>query len=190
MQTRTVKLRSEVKGNTLYGYASVFDTETYIRGDGYEIMGNTAFDNVLADEATDVRALFNHDMSMLLGRQSSGTLRWSIDSTGLPFEVDLPDTQVGRDVRVYLERGDLDGCSFGWLEGDSAIQTRQAGGNVKVHTRIDRLVDVSVVTLPAYPGTTAKLRGEQLRTFDTDGRSRLIRTKLRLTENTTKGKQW
>lgn len=172
---KTVKLRSEVKGNTLHGYASVFDTETYIAGEGYEIMGRTAFDAVAKDESTDVRALYNHDHSALLGRQSSGTLRWSVDSEGLPFEVDLPDTQLGRDIRVLLERGDLDGCSFAWIEGDSDIQSRSAGGRVKVHTRVDRLIDVSVVTLPAYPGTSAKLRSEQA------GNSlRLVRAKLTL----------
>lgn len=176
MLQKTVKLRAETKGNTLYGYASVFDTETFIQGEGYEIMGRSAFDDVQKRDDTDVRALFNHDMSALLGRQSSGTLRWSTDSEGLPFEVDLPDTQLGRDIRVLLERGDLDGCSFAWIEGDSDVQARSAGGRVKVHTRVDRLIDVSVVTLPAYPGTSAKLRNEQ-----TGHPSlRLIRAKLTL----------
>jgi HK97 family phage prohead protease len=147
---KTVKLRTETKGNTLYGHAAVYDTETFIPGEGYEIIGRSAFDNVAKDENTDVRALFNHDPSMLLGRQSSGTLKWSTDSEGLPFEVDLPDTQLG----------DLDGCSFAWVEGDYDTQARAAGGKVNVHTRIDRLVDVSVVTFPAYPGTSAKLRAE------------------------------
>lgn len=184
MLQKTVNLRSEVKGNTLYGYASVFDTETFIPGEGYEIIGRSAFDDVSKREDTDVRALYNHDRSMLLGRQSSGTLRWSVDSTGLPFEVDLPDTQLGRDIRVLLERGDLDGCSFAWVEGEYDIKTRTAGGNVKVHTRVDRLVDVSVVTIPAYPGTSAKLRGEGSATFVRDGRSRLIKANL----NSLKGK--
>lgn len=177
---KTVKLRAETKGNTLYGHAAVFDTETYIPGEGYESLASTAFDDVYKDESTDVRALFNHDHSALLGRQSSGTLRWSVDTEGLPFEVDLPDTQLGRDVRVLLERGDLDGCSFAWIAGDYDIKARSQGGKVNVHTRIDRLIDVSVVTFPAYPGTSAKLRSEQNMTFARDGRSRLIKAKLNL----------
>jgi HK97 family phage prohead protease len=178
---RTVKLRSEVKGNTLYGHAAVFDQETFIPGEGWEVMTRSAFDEVLDREDTDVRALFNHDMSMLLGRQSSGTLRLSVDSEGLPFEVDLPDTQLGRDVRVLLERGDLDGASFAWMPGESELRTRQAGGQVRAHTRVSRLVDVSVVTLPAYAGAGAALRSEQLGyTFENDPRSRLIRARARI----------
>lgn len=176
---KTVKLRAETKGNTLFGYASVYDTETFIPGEGYEIMARSAFDEVSKQE-TDVIATLNHNPSLLLGTERGKTLKWSTDSEGLPFEVELPDTTVGRDVRVLLERGDLNGCSFAWIEGDFEYQARSAGGRTKVHTRVDRLVDVSVVTLPAYPGTSAKLRAEQNVTFDRDPRSRLIKAKFNL----------
>ena len=56
-----------------------------------------------------MRALFNHERGALLGRTCSGTLRLSEDGTGLRYEIDLPDTTVGRDVAALLERGDLTG---------------------------------------------------------------------------------
>jgi HK97 family phage prohead protease len=174
---KTVKLRAELQddGNKLVGLASVFDTETYIRGEGYEVIGKTAFDDVLSRDDLDTYAAFNHDPSLLLGTVAAGSLRLEVVPEGLQFEVDLPDTTAGRDVKFYLQRGDLKGCSFAWMEGDSDIQARSGGGRVKVHTRVDRLVDVSVVTLPAYPGTSAKLRSEQA------GNSlRLVRAKLTL----------
>jgi HK97 family phage prohead protease len=175
MHRMQVNLRAEIKGNTLYGHASVFNQETYIPGEGYEEITRSAFDDVIASEETDVRALFNHDPTMLLGRQSAGTLRLGIDSEGLPFEVDLPDTTVGRDVRVLLERGDLNGASFGWIPDKFNTTTRKGGGLLRSHTSIKRLVDVSVVTFPAYQGATVALRNEN----PVSNRSRLIRARAR-----------
>lgn len=171
-----VQLRAEMKGNTLFGHASVFDQETYIPGEGWEVIARSAFNEVLKDQSTDVRALFNHDPTMLLGRQSAGTLRLSVDSEGLPFEVDLPDTTVGRDIRILLDRGDLTGASFGWIPGEYDTLTRSEGGLIRSHTSIKRLVDVSVVTFPAYSGASVALRSER---FESDNRSRLIRARSR-----------
>lgn len=176
-RTQILRLRAELKGNTLSGHASVYEQETYINGEGYEVIGRGAFDDVLKDESTDVRALFNHDASMLLGRQGAGTLRLSSDSEGLAFDVDLPDTQLGRDVRVLLERGDLDGASFGWIADEYETNKRSEGDLVRRHTRIKRLVDVSVVTFPAYQGATATVRSE---TFIETRGSQLIRARARL----------
>lgn len=171
-----VQLRAELKGNTLSGHASVFDQETYIPREGYEVIARSAFNEVLKDPDTDVRALYNHDASMLLGRQSSGTLRLGTDSEGLTFDVDLPDTTAGRDVRELLERGDLTGASFGWIPGKFDTLTRKEGGILRSHTSIKRLVDVSVVTFPAYQGASVALRSER---FETDLRSQLIRARSR-----------
>ncbi|SER81835.1 hypothetical protein SAMN04488583_6379 [Mycobacterium sp. 88mf] len=152
-----VELRSEVKGNKLIGHAAVFDQYAEVPGH-LEALHRSAFDAVRKDTHTDVRALFNHDPSKLLGRQSSGTLRWSVDSEGLPFELDLPDTTVGRDVRELAQRGDLNGASFGFLPGADAWSRTQDGRQLRTHTSVSRLVDVSIVTFPAYTGTSIMLR--------------------------------
>jgi len=168
------KLRAEVKGNTLYGHAAVFNQRAYIPQERtHEELSDTAFDDVLANPSTDARALMNHDPTLLLGRQSSKTLRLTTDTEGLEFEVDLPDTALGRDVRVLLERGDLDGASFGWLPG-KVDRVAIPGGTLQRHTSISRLLDVSVVTFPAYAGAGARLRHESI---GTGNRSRLIRAR-------------
>lgn len=167
------KLRAEIKGNTLHGHAAVFNQRAYIPGEGHEELADTAFDEVLESPDTDARALMNHDPTLLLGRQSAKTLRLGVDSEGLAFEVDLPDTTLGRDVRVLLERGDLDGASFGWLAGKVERQAIP-GGTLLRHTSIRRLLDVSVVTFPAYAGAGAQLRHESI---GTGNRSRLIRAR-------------
>jgi HK97 family phage prohead protease len=174
-----VELRAEVTGNKLVGHAAVFGQYAELPGH-LEALHRSAFDAVRSDAGTDVRALFNHDPSKLLGRQSSGTLRWSVDSEGLPFELDLPDTSVGRDVRELAARGDLSGASFGFVPGRdewSQIEGRQ----LRTHTSVARLVDLSVVTFPAYAGTSVMLRSLDKASAPTEsGRSQLVRARHRI----------
>lgn len=114
-----------------------------------------AFDGVMTQ---DVRALFNHNPNYLLGRTKSGTLKLSLDSRGLHYEIDLPDTQTVRDlVMTPLMRGDMTGSSFTMLVAED--EWRQEG-DVIVRTirRISELRDVGPVAFPAYPDATAGQR--------------------------------
>lgn len=151
-----VEHRSEVQGRKLVGYASVYDQVTRI-GRSYEVIAPTAFRSVLAKDP-DVRVLFNHEEGQLLGRTSSGTARLWSDSVGLGYEVELPDTTLGRDVRVLAERGDLTGSSFGFLPGADELALADDGLQVRTHTDIRELRDVSPVTFPAYEGASVELR--------------------------------
>lgn len=152
-----VEVRSEVTGNKLVGHAVVFDQYAELPGH-LEALHRSAFDAVRADKSTDVRALYEHDPARLLGRQSSGTLRWSVDSEGLPFELDLPNTSVGNDVRELALRGDLTGASLGWVPGRDEWSRTSDGRQLRTHTSVARFVDLSVVSFPAYKGTTVMLR--------------------------------
>lgn len=144
--------RAAVEGNTLVGLAAVYDVPTTRQRDfaGTETIARGAFDGVLTD---DVVAVVNHDMTQLLGRTSSGTLRLSSRNDGLWMELDLPDTQIGRDVRTLVSRGDLAGMSFTAALGE----VEKVKGGV-VHRSFSRLVDVSVVTSPAYRETSVAVR--------------------------------
>src|SRR5688572_16918348 len=75
----------------------------------------------------DARALFNHDPNMLLGRAGAGTLRLSTDARGLRYEIDIPDTTVGRDVATSIARGDLAGSSFAFSINGKAGQRFEKG---------------------------------------------------------------
>ena len=74
----------------------------------HESIASTAFRDSLASGA-DILALVDHDAGRLLARTSSGTLRLGTDSRGLHFELDLPETTLGRDVLALAERRDLGG---------------------------------------------------------------------------------
>jgi len=168
--------RSEIAGNVLRGHAAVFGTLARI-GQSYEAIARGAFAPVLGN---DVRALVNHDPSQLLGRVSAGTLRLQEDSQGLAFEVDLPDTSTGRDLRVLVERGDITGASFAFQPGQMERSRAADGRTIVTHTAFSALRDVSPVTYPAYESTDVALRAV---TFDLTQREQLIRIRAAHLEN-------
>lgn len=158
-------LRAEVEtaGNKLAGHAAVFDRTADIDGWFFERLDSACFNSALQDPETDCRALWNHNPDHLLGRQSSGTLRVGTDSTGLEFEIDLPNTTVGNDLRELASRGDVTEMSFGFIQGDYEVyEDEETGREVIVQTRVDALLDVSPVTWPAYGGTDVALRSLNL----------------------------
>lgn len=149
----TLLSRAEsLEEGVLSGYAAVYDQPTTRQRDyaGTETIARSAFDGVLNG---DVAALVNHDPHQLLGRTASGTLRLHSDQHGLRFELDLPDTALGRDTRTLVQRGDIRGMSF-----TAAVGTVQRFKGGVVHTAFSRLVDVSPVTFPAYEGTSVMAR--------------------------------
>ena len=138
------------------GYAALFNTLSEDLGGFYERIKVGAFSRTLTER--DVRGLWNHDPLYVLGRGSAGTLRLGEDDTGLQFEVDVPDTQWARDLLVSIRRGDVREMSFQF----SAVMDEWAQvGDQIVRTLIDvDLYDISVVTFPAYPQTSASVRSK------------------------------
>jgi len=105
----------------------------------------------------DVLALVDHDPGRLLGRTKNSTLRLAEDQRGLSFSIDIPDTQIGRDVLAMAERGDLGGASFGFRvpKGGDVWEGRN-----RTLIRVE-LIDVSaVIAFPAYPQTTVTARSQ------------------------------
>lgn len=147
------------EGRKLTGYAAVFGQEARI-ADFSETISVGAFGASLRS-GTDILALADHDPKRVLARTKSGTLRLSEDSTGLRFELDVPDTTVGRDILALAQRGDLGGMSFGFTvpEGGEHWQ------GDKRELRAVTLHEVSVVqSFPAYEGTSVSARARQNRT--------------------------
>jgi len=140
------------KGKTLVGHAATFN-QVYDLGQFEEQIDPGAFDKAL--ERDDVRALWNHDPNIVLGRIKAGTLRLSKDETGLVSEIDLPESATA--VREAIERGDVDQMSFGFSVEDERWEKRD--GKTDLRTILQaRLYDVSPVTYPANPNTDIALR--------------------------------
>jgi HK97 family phage prohead protease len=173
-----VECRSEITGDTLAGHAAVFDTLAQLPRH-YEQMARSAFDEAL-ERGDDAAALVNHDPSLILGRRSAGTLRLDVDRRGLAFEVDLPDTSYARDLRASITRGDIAGMSFGFVAGSHTWGRAPDGRQLRTHTSVKRLLDISPVTYPAYEGTDLALRALVIQ--PEPNRHRLIRARARLLE--------
>lgn len=147
--------RAEVTGSVLSGHAAVFGQTATVPGH-YEQIGPTAFRSALGRD--DVVALRDHNPSLVLGRSSSGTLRLDVDPHGLAFEIDLPEVSYAQDLKELIARGDVNGMSFGFIPGADEWSTAPDGRKLRTHTDVKRLLDVSVVTYPAYQGTDVTLR--------------------------------
>lgn len=136
----------------LEGHAAVFNKFSEDLGGFREKIAPGAFKESL--RKSDVRALVNHDGNLVLGRNTAGTLTLKEDSEGLFFSVDLPDTQVARDIKVSIDRGDIDQCSFGFIVEADTWEEKDNGDVERTINKVRQLLDVSVVTFPAYPDTS------------------------------------
>ena len=144
-------------GNRLVGHAAVFDSMSQDLGGWHEIVRPGTFRRSLS-EGDDVVALVHHRPEMPLGRRSSGTLRLSEDQHGLAFEIDLPDTQTGHDIKVSVDRGDISGASFAFTVPDGGDRwTQRNNGVLRELLDID-LHDITVTPLPAYSDTSVARR--------------------------------
>ena len=142
---------------TVRGYAATFNSPSGDLGGFIEQIDSSAFDET---DMSDVRALFNHDQNYVLGRTVSGTLRLMKDEKGLAYEVDLPDTQLGRDMYESIKRGDISQSSFAFTIEDDEF--RMEDGNVyRTIKKIKRLYDVAPVTFPAYEATSVMARAKE-----------------------------
>ena len=151
-----IEVRRTGKSNIVSGYAAVFDRLSDDLGGFREIIDADAFSEL---EQADVRALFNHDPNQVLGRTTAGTLRLDIDGHGLRYELDLPDTTIGRDLAESIRRGDINQSSFAFQVADDEW-SMQDGYQLRTIKRIGALIDVSPVTYPAYPDATVSARNK------------------------------
>ena len=155
METRSLLTNFRGDGNKLHGTIP-YNSPTQILEEGRmftEIIRPTAFRRALASGGR-ILATLNHDPSKLLGTTHSGTLALRDEPDGLRFEVDLPDTPTGNEVRTLVQRGDLNGASF-------TFTVRKGGDKWTDNTR--ELVDVFLyelgpVALPAYSTSALGLR--------------------------------
>jgi len=157
-EIRTATLSAADK--KLVGYAVKWNSRSQVLWDEFvEQFAHNAFKDSLASGA-DVRALYEHDYTALLGRNTSGTLILSEDATGLRFELTPPDTQLGRDVLTLVERGDISGMSFGFraLKDQWDITTKPYVRTVLAA----ELREITVTSIPAYRETDVQIAKRSL----------------------------
>ncbi len=147
-------------GRKLVGYAAPFNVETQIGG-FTEIIRPGAFAQSLREQA-DILALADHSRNALLARTKSGTLRLAEDNRGLAFDLDLPETTVGRDVLALAERGDLGGMSFEFRARPNGGDRWSKNGRYRELISVE-LSEISVISaFPAYNSTEVQARSQPI----------------------------
>lgn len=157
VRTSSTNLRANGAGSPrITGYAALFGSLSGNLGGFYEQIKRGAFSKSLRND--DVLAFHHHDNSAVLGRMSSGALSLEEDSTGLRFDLALPDTSLGRDIAALVRRRDIAGASFAFqVRGPDGETWDEQGGRI-IRTLLDvRLYEVSTTSVPAYPSTSVTM---------------------------------
>lgn len=146
------EIRADGDKLTFSGYAAVFNSDSEPLP-FTERIAPGAFKRTL-QARNDVKLLWNHDSGEVLASTRSGTMRLYEDSKGLRVEADLAPTTRGKDLSILMQRGDVNKMSFGFnVQSDSW----SPDGNIRTLESV-RLIEVSVVTFPAYTSSVAQVR--------------------------------
>lgn len=151
-------VREDGESRVIEGYFAVFNSNYEIAPGMSESIAPGAFSKSLAN---DVRALINHDTTLVLGRTKSGTLELKETERGLWGHIDINPNDVDA-VNLYerVKRGDVDQCSFGF---DIRSQDTDIRDDGSVHWTLKdvELYEVSCCTFPAYEETSISARAAE-----------------------------
>lgn len=169
MQTTFNIVRSESNSpdteKCIEGYFALYENETELWQGCFEIINKGAFKDTIAKN--DIRALINHDTTLVLGRNKSGTLIIKEDDKGLYGRIKINEKDSDA-INLYsrVERGDVDQCSIGFNIIDEEYE-ELADGSVRFRIKEVDLYEVSCCTFPAYEDTSIQARKrdvEQIKT--------------------------
>lgn len=159
------------------GYFAVFNSNYEIAPGMSESIAPGAFTDAVSG---DIRALVNHDTTLVLGRTKAGTFEVKEDSHGLWGSIRInPNDSSAVDLYERVKRGDVDGCSIGF---DIAEEETEFLENGDVHWTIKKiypLYECSCCSFPAYQETVIQAREKD---FEEAKRrqAELYRSELRL----------
>lgn len=155
-----VEVRAESNAQdsmVIEGYALKFNTQSNPLSSGdvrfIETISPEALKNA---DMSDVRALIDHNPSLVLARTSADTLKLEVDDVGLKFKAVLADTTYARDLYKNIQAGNISQCSFAFElddKGDSVRYNKESRMYERTLNAFKRIMDVSAVTYPAYNDT-------------------------------------
>lgn len=149
------KTREDGEDLKIEGYFAVFDSVYEMAPGLSESIAPGAFSKTLSK---DIRALTNHDTTLVLGRTKAHTLELREDSHGLwgSIRINRNDSDA---MNLYerVKRGDVDQCSFGFDIRSEDTDIREDGSIHWTLREVD-LFEVSCCTFPAYEETSISAR--------------------------------
>lgn len=159
---KEVQTRDDSDSGDLYieGYFAVFGDIYKVWEGATESIAPGAFDESVHG---DVRALYNHNDDLILGRTSAGTMELREDSHGLWGRIKLNRNDTDA-MNAYerIKRGDITGCSFGFNVESEETEYREDGTVHWTITKVNPLFEVSPCVFPAYQATNVSARGKQI----------------------------
>ena len=147
--------REDGENLSIEGYFAVFNSNYDIGYGMSESIAPGAFDGTLSD---DVRALINHDTTLVLGRTAAHTLELRQDERGLWGRIAInPNDSDAMNLYNRVKRGDVNQCSFGF---DILEEETEFRADDEIHWTIKavKLYEVSCCTFPAYEETSIAAR--------------------------------
>ena len=149
----------EAEGDlSIEGYFSVFNSIYELWPGATESVAPGAFSETLGN---DIRALVNHNDTLVLGRNKAGTLELREDSHGLWGKNKVnPNDSDAMNLYERVKRGDVNQCSFGF---DITDEETSISDNGDIHWTIKKveLYEVSCCTFPAYESTNISARSAE-----------------------------
>ncbi len=145
------------------GYATTFNSiYTLYSYSNYEVQEQIAPDAFGQCDMSDVIMQYDHE-GRVFARTSNGTLELKIDDHGLLIRADLSGTELGRQLYGEIRGGYITKMSFGFVVGEDKREETEDHDTGKITvlrtiTRIDKLYDVSAVSLPANDATEISAR--------------------------------
>lgn len=161
LQMHDMQTRSDDNDDLfLEGYFAVYGDIYSVWDGATESIAPGAFSESISG---DVRALYNHNDNLILGRTSAGTLELKDDSHGLwgRIKINRNDSDA---MNAYerIKRGDVTGCSFGFNIESEETEYREDGSVHWTITKVNPLYEVSPCVFPAYGATNVSARGAEL----------------------------
>lgn len=150
--------RAEDDGRLIIeGYFAVYNSVYDIAPGMSESIAPGAFEKSLAN---DVRALVNHDTTLVIGRTAAHTFELRDDSHGLWGRIVInPKDSDATNAHARVERGDVSQCSIGFAINREDTEIRE-DGSVHWTIREAELYECSICTFPAYEETNVSARAK------------------------------
>lgn len=180
MELRAISDKDDKKEYRVSGYSTMFNQPFVLyrdKWDGQEIEVREQVDSHAFDQAdmSDVIFNLNHE-GRVFARLSNNTLKLNIEEKGLHVDAYLGGTEEGRKIHEEIEGGYLTKMSYRFTVEDDKWEEFTEGDKrvyLRTITKIRKLYDVSVVSIPAddhtsisarsvFDGVIEKLQAERL----------------------------
>lgn len=180
------------------GYASVFNHPYTLYEDSEMVIQEQVGENAFNDtDLSDVIFQYNHE-GRVFARIKNGTLTVGPDKKGLAITADLGGTTIGEQLFEEIRGGYTTQMSYGYTVNGAEWSKRELEDGrileLRTITSIDKVYDVSAVSIPANDATTISVRNlsdgvieeikaERLKALELERRKLQLRLKMEVFKN-------